>query len=125
MPIKPFSFPSIIISIGVGLGINPITNTATHLSGKVSFVKFDSADWTISGYNQHGVKLCIQNHADYRVLFSVELKPRGYYLEHFCQADMGYIGQAIIGVKVPNSSHVACIQHGRVGSSHFDEKLSL
>ena len=27
---------------------------------------------------------------------------------------MGYIGQAIIGVKVPNCSHVASIQHGRV-----------
>ena len=26
---------------------------------------------------------------------------------------MGYNEQAIIGVKVPNSSHVACIQHGR------------
>ena len=48
------------------------------------------------------------------VLFSAEYKPRGYYLEHFWQADLGYIGQAIIGVKVPNSSHVACIQHGRV-----------
>ena len=48
------------------------------------------------------------------VLFRAEYKPRGYYLEHFWQADLGYIGQAIIGVKVPNSSHVACIQHGRV-----------
>ena len=48
------------------------------------------------------------------VLFRAEYKPRGYYLEHFWQADVGYIGQAIIGVKVPNSSHVACIQHGRV-----------
>ena len=27
---------------------------------------------------------------------------------------LGYIGQAIIGVKVPNSSHVASIQHWRV-----------
>ena len=26
---------------------------------------------------------------------------------------MGYIAQAIIGVKVPSRSHVACIQHGR------------
>ena len=51
-----------------------------------------------------------------RLLFSAQLKPRGYYLEHFWQADLGYIGQAIIGVKVPNSSHVACIQHGRVPS---------
>ena len=42
------------------------------------------------------------------------LKPHGYYLEHFWQADLGYIGQAIIGVKVPNSSYEACIQHGRV-----------
>ena len=48
------------------------------------------------------------------LLFRAEYKPRGYYLEHFWQADLGYIGQAIIGVKVPNSSHVACIQHGRV-----------
>ena len=46
-----------------------------------------------------------------RLLFSAELKPRGYYLELFWQADLGYIGQAIIGVKVPNSSHVASIQH--------------
>ena len=48
------------------------------------------------------------------LLFSAELKPCGYYLEFFWQADLGYVGQAIIGVKVPNSSHVACIQHGRV-----------
>ena len=34
---------------------------------------------------------------------SAELKPRGYYLEHIWQADMGYIGQAMIGAKVPNS----------------------
>ena len=27
----------------------------------------------------------------------------GYYLEKFWQADLGYIGQAIIGVKVPNT----------------------
>ena len=33
------------------------------------------------------------------VLFRAEYKPRGYYLEHFWQADLGYIGQAIIGVK--------------------------
>ena len=45
------------------------------------------------------------------LLFRAELKPRGYYLELFWQADLGYIGQAIIGVKVPNSSHVASIQH--------------
>ena len=50
------------------------------------------------------------------LLLRDEYKPRGYYLEHFWQADLGYIGQAIIGVKVPNSSHVACIQHGRVAS---------
>ena len=48
------------------------------------------------------------------LLFRAEYKPRGYYLEHFWQADLGCIGQAIIGVKVPNSNHVACIQHGRV-----------
>ena len=48
------------------------------------------------------------------LLFRAEYKPRGYYLEHFWQADLGYIWQAIIGVKVPNSNHVACIQHGRV-----------
>ena len=46
-----------------------------------------------------------------KVLFSAELKPRGYNLERFWQADVGYIGQAIIGVKIPNSSHVASIQH--------------
>ena len=46
-----------------------------------------------------------------QVLFSAELNPRGYYLEYFWQADLHYIEQAIIGVKVPNSSHVACIQH--------------
>ena len=45
------------------------------------------------------------------LLFRAEYKPRGYYLEHFWQADLGYIGQAIIGVKVPNSSYVAFIQH--------------
>ena len=43
------------------------------------------------------------------LLFRAEYKPRGYYLEHFWQADLGYIGQAIIGVK-----DVAFIQHGRV-----------
>ena len=48
------------------------------------------------------------------LLFRAEYKPRVYYLEHFWQADMGYIGHAIIGVKAPNSSHVASIQHGRV-----------
>ena len=32
----------------------------------------------------------------------------------FWQAYLGYIWQAIIGVKVPNSSHVASIQHRRV-----------
>ena len=37
------------------------------------------------------------------VLFSAELKPRGYYLGHFWQADLGDIGQAKIGVKVPNA----------------------
>ena len=37
------------------------------------------------------------------VLFRAEYKPRGYYLEHFWQADLGYIEQAIIGVKVPNT----------------------
>ena len=47
-----------------------------------------------------------------RVLFGAELKPRGYYLEHFWQA--------IIGVKVPNRSHVASIQHWRVAkSTHY------
>ena len=44
-------------------------------------------------------------------LFRAELKPRGWYLELFWLADLGYIGQAIIGVKVPNSSHMASIQH--------------
>ena len=47
------------------------------------------------------------------------MKPRGYYLELFWQADLGYIGQAIIGVKVPNSSHVASIQHRRVSNRVF------
>ena len=46
-----------------------------------------------------------------RILFSADLKPRGYYLELFWQADLGYIGRVIIGVKVPNSSHVASIRH--------------
>ena len=50
----------------------------------------------------------------FQLLFRAEYKPRGYYLEHFWQADLGYIGQVIIGVKVPNSSHVVCIQHGRL-----------
>ena len=50
------------------------------------------------------------------LLFSAEYKPRGYYLEHFWQDDMGYIGHAIIGFIVPNSSHVACILQARVGS---------
>ena len=45
-----------------------------------------------------------------RLFFSAELKPRGNYLELFWQADFGYIGQALIGFKVPNSSHVASIQ---------------
>ena len=47
-------------------------------------------------------------------LFRAEYKPRGYYLEHFWQADLGYIWQALIRVKVPNSNLVACVQHGRV-----------
>ena len=42
----------------------------------------------------------------FALLFSAKLKPHGYYLELF--------GQAIIGVKVPNSSHVASIQHLKV-----------
>ena len=33
-------------------------------------------------------------------LFSAELKPRGYYLELFWQADLGYTEQAIYGSKV-------------------------
>ena len=37
------------------------------------------------------------------------IEAMGYYLGHFWQADLGYIGQAIIGV--PNSSHVASIKH--------------
>ena len=41
------------------------------------------------------------------ILFSAELKPCGYYLELMWQVDLCYTGQAIIGVKVPNSSHVA------------------
>ena len=44
------------------------------------------------------------------LLFSAELKP----CELFWQADLGYIGQAVIGVKVPNSSLVASIRHLRV-----------
>ena len=57
-------------------------------------------------------------------LFSAEFKPRSYYLEHFWQADLGYIGQAIIGVKAPNSSHVACIQHGRVQNYTLHTKIN-
>ena len=45
------------------------------------------------------------------LVISAESKPRGYYLEQFWQADLGYFGQAIIRVKIPNSSHVASIQH--------------
>ena len=45
------------------------------------------------------------------VLFSAELKPHGYYLECFWQAVFDYIGQAMIGVKVPNSIHMASIKH--------------
>ena len=58
-------------------------------------------------------KLMVENYLVFveLLLFSAELKPRGYYLELFWQADLGYIGQVIIGVKVPNSSHVASIQH--------------
>ena len=33
------------------------------------------------------------------VLFRAEYKPRGYYLEHFGLADMGYMGQAKLGSK--------------------------
>ena len=51
---------------------------------------------------------------DSLLLFSAELKPRGYYLELFWQAELGYIGKPMIEVKVPNSSHVASIQHWRV-----------
>ena len=40
------------------------------------------------------------------LLFSAELKPCGYYLEHFWQADSGHIGQAN-EVEDPNCSHVA------------------
>ena len=52
--------------------------------------------------------------AQLQLLFSAELKPHGYYLEHFGQSDMGYIWQDIVGVKVLNSGHVATIQHQRV-----------
>ena len=43
------------------------------------------------------------------LLFNAEFKPNGYHyhLELFWQAELGYLGQAIIGVKVPHSSHVA------------------
>ena len=58
-----------------------------------------------------------------RILFSAKLKPHGYYLEHFWQTDLGYIRQAIIGVKVPNSSHVASIQHRRVTLGMFLQSL--
>ena len=40
-----------------------------------------------------------------------DLKSRVYYQKLFWQAVLGYIGQTIIGVKVPNSSHVASIQY--------------
>ena len=45
------------------------------------------------------------------ILFSAELKPCGYYLELLWQADLGYTGLAMIGVKVPNSIHMASIEH--------------
>ena len=45
------------------------------------------------------------------LLFNAEFKTNGYHLELFWQAELGYLGQAIIGVKVPHSSHVASIQH--------------
>ena len=45
------------------------------------------------------------------LLFSAELKPRGHYLELLWQPDLAYMRQAIIGVKVPNSGHMASIQH--------------
>ena len=53
------------------------------------------------------------------LLFSAELKPSGYCLELFWQADLGYIEQAIIGVKVPNSSRAASIQHWRVHTVNY------
>ena len=44
---------------------------------------------------------CFQRKRDIaQLLLSAELKPRGCYFEHFRQADLGYFGQAIIGVKV-------------------------
>ena len=43
---SPFCFPSILLPRGIESRQNPVT-----LSAKVSFVRFDSADWTISGYN--------------------------------------------------------------------------
>ena len=49
-------------------------------------------------------------------LFRAELKPSGYYLEHFWQADLGYIRPTKIGVKVQNSSHVATIQYSALKS---------
>ena len=57
-------------------------------------------------------RVALFSHQD--LLLSAKMKPLGYYLDHFWQADLGCIGQAIIGVKVPNSSHVASIQHWRV-----------
>ena len=58
------------------------------------------------------------------ILFSAELKPHGYYLEHFWQADLDYIRLAMIGVKAPNSSHVACSTKEYIVSTHF-EKTAL
>ena len=61
----------------------------------------------VGGLFLEAVKSCISTK-------SAELKQGGYFLEQFWQADLGFIGQAIIGVQVPNSSHVASIQHQRV-----------
>ena len=47
-----------------------------------------------------------------------ELMPCGYYFGLFW-SDLGYIGQATIGFKVPNSSKVASIHHWRVSTWRF------
>ena len=49
---KPFCFPLILLPKGVGSRQNPhVQPQGPLLLAKVSFVRFDSADWTISGYD--------------------------------------------------------------------------
>ena len=71
-------------------------------------ISFCNLAWYVS--RRRSVQLIKPCDPRFHLLFSAEFKPRGYFLEHFWQADLGHIGQAIVGVKVPNSSHMASIQ---------------